>query len=81
MKQSKKPLKMMAIRLYEGDTDELKRFFPGLSYQQIVREKIHKLVLDLQAKEQERLNKLMESNTHEPATIDIDIDTGPITQG
>jgi hypothetical protein len=66
MSQSNKPpLKSVTVRLYEGDTEELSRFFPRQGYNMIIREKVHQLVRALQTREQEQLDAMIETNSSE----------------
>lgn len=58
MSKNQRELRMVSMRLYAEDIDELKRFFPEHGYNLVVREKIHQLVRALQEREQEALTKL-----------------------
>lgn len=79
MIKSKRPLKSVTLRLYDGDTETLKRFFQDFGYNIVLREKIHQLCKTLLAREEEAIAKLTQSEIQ-----NVELDPGncePIDDG
>lgn len=78
-KQTDLPLETISIRLYEGDKDVLRQFYPEIGYNAAIRELVHKHV----AKLRERLNRQQgyQSDAAFNSTLDINALLGTGTGG